>query len=55
MGNGDENVNYFDDKNVFFYVFVFVKLNTLSIFSHNLKKKGEKSVFIIEMDVVYYF
>lgn len=47
VGNGDENVNYF--------VFVFVKLNTLSIFSHNLKKKGENSVFIIEMDFVYYF
>lgn len=35
LGNGDEKVNYLDDKNVYFYVFLLVKINTLSIFSHN--------------------
>lgn len=29
-GNGDENVNYLDYKNVYFYVFLLVKINTLS-------------------------
>lgn len=46
VGNGDEKMNCFDDKNVSFYVFLLVRSNTLSSFSHNYKRKDKSHLLL---------